>query len=184
MRSQLRLRVLVPLVVVAVAGLGFVKLGLPRLAGSEEEAAPASAASTAPSALEALLGGAETGEAPAEGVAGETAAEETPAGAESELEQALEEHRVVVLVVAAPQGAVDSLVTLEARTGANDGGAGFVAVNALKEKEVASIATAYDIRDTPAVLIFVRGPELTKMFLGYADRETVAQAVQNAKRAA
>jgi hypothetical protein len=197
-RSKVRLRVLLPLVgaiVVAAAGLAVLQLDLLDKIGlgSDENESKPVAAEVAPAGPSASGSGGSAGEsagettapaqttAPAEG--DQPAAASESAGMDA-LEAELEEHKVVVLVVSSPQAAVDSIVTLEARLGADAAGAGFLAVNSLKENEIGSIATEYDVRDTPAVLVFRRGPELVKKFLGYADRVTVAQAAQSAKATA
>jgi hypothetical protein len=100
------------------------------------------------------------------------------------LEAALLERKVVVLVVYTPGAPLDELITREARLGAADVNAGFVTVNGAREKMIGELALTYDLRDTPAVLIFRRGPELRTMLVGYADRQTVAQAATDARRKA
>jgi len=187
MRQQIRLRFLLPLLVVAVGGLGVAKLGLgPLDTGTGDEpataAAPAATAEATAPAETATgtttdAGGGATGDPAAEAAAAQ------PANTgEAKLEAALKEEKVVVLVVYSPDAAVDSLVTREARLAAGDVGAGFVSVNAAKEKQIAELALAYDLRSTPVVLVFERGPELVTRLAGYVDRETVAQAAQDAKR--
>lgn len=186
-RSQVRLRVLIPLLVVAIAGLGFVKFGLGALGlgpdQGEPVAASAAGSGSAPATPDEAAAGAQAGGAgetePADGAA--------PAPAESggmeKLQAELETHKVVVLVVYSPDAAVDTIVTREARLGAEDVDAGFVSVNAAKEKLVGDLALTYDLRVTPVVLVFRRGPELKTKLVGWADRETVAQAAKDARRA-
>ena len=188
-RAQVRLRVLLPVVAVAIAGLLFVKFGMSALGlgpdAGEPVAASAvgSASPSTPKATPAPSGQTETAPAtepaPAETTAPPPASE---AGGMAQLESELVTHRVVVLAVYSPDGAVDSLITSEARLGASDVNAGFVAVNAQKEKMIGDLALEYDLRETPAVLIFRRGPELKTKLVGYADRQTVAQAAQDARR--
>jgi hypothetical protein len=62
-------------------------------------------------------------------------------------------------------------------------GAGFLAVDVLKEKSAAAVVKRSDIRSTPTVLVFRRGQKLTTQFEGVVDRETVAQAAANARSA-
>jgi hypothetical protein len=50
--------------------------------------------------------------------------------------------------------------------------------------QVSELAERYDVLEAPAVLVFVRGrsPKLAARFDRFADRETIAQAVENALR--
>jgi hypothetical protein len=185
-RSQIRLRVLLPLLIVAVAGLAFVKFGFGALGLGPDTPEPVAASANAPSssakpkpADPAGTGATET--QPATATEAPAAPVDTSGGTEA-LTAALSESKVVVLVLYSPDGNVDTLVTGEARLAAQDVGAGFVAVNAAKEKMVGDLALTYDLRETPAVLIFTRGPELKTKLVGWADRETVAQAAQDARR--
>jgi hypothetical protein len=100
---------------------------------------------------------------------------------ESALATALDRYRVAVLVFYTPKAQVDTTVVREARAAAIDTKAGFVTVNAAQNKQVAALAQTYGIRETPAVLVFVRGPRVVSQF-GLVDRTTVAQAVVNARR--
>jgi hypothetical protein len=100
---------------------------------------------------------------------------------EKALETALDRYRVAVLVFYTPKAQVDTTLVREARAAAINTRAGFVTVNAAQNKQVAALAQTYGIRETPAVLVFVRGPRLVSQF-GLVDRTTVAQAVVNARR--
>jgi hypothetical protein len=99
------------------------------------------------------------------------------------LARALAAHRVVVVVLYSPDAPLDGLATREARAGAMSAGAGFLAVDVLKEKSAAAVVKRSDIRTTPTVLVFRRGQKLTTQFEGVVDRETVAQAAANARSA-
>ncbi|MGH3007628.1 MAG: hypothetical protein ACRDOS_17285 [Gaiellaceae bacterium] len=99
----------------------------------------------------------------------------------SALERTLGRDRVVVVVFYTPKSAVDSAAIREARAGALAVDAGFVSVNVKRNREVEKLAAEYGVMDAPGVLVFVRGPRVASQF-GYADRETVAQAVVNARR--
>ena len=55
-------------------------------------------------------------------------------------------------------------------------------MNVKKNSAVTKLYEKYGAKDAPAVLVFVRGPKLVAFFNGFADRETVAQAVANALR--
>jgi hypothetical protein len=57
-------------------------------------------------------------------------------------------------------------------------------VNVKANGQVSELAARYDVLEAPAVLVFVRGrsPKLAARFDRFADRETIAQAVDNALR--
>jgi hypothetical protein len=101
---------------------------------------------------------------------------------------ALRSHRVVVVSLYTPGASVDTMATAEARHGAALAGAGFVSFNVADEKVVSPLSslltgapTAADrVLDGPAVLVFGRPSSLFVRFNGFADRDTVAQAAENA----
>ena len=88
---------------------------------------------------------------------------------------------VVVVVVYTPESDVDTRQIAEAREGSQDAKAGFLALNGSDDEQVAELAGLYDVRTTPAVLVFTRGQTLLTKITGYADSEIVAQAAQNAR---
>lgn len=98
------------------------------------------------------------------------------------LARKLEQRRIVVVALFAPASTVDSLAVAEARAGAKAAGAAFLAVDTYQTRQIAGLAAKYALRGAPAVVVFRRGPRLTAHFVGYQDREVVAQAVQNARR--
>lgn len=98
------------------------------------------------------------------------------------LEWMLLRYRTVVVVFYAPKSKVDDEAVIEARAGALESGAGFVAVNVKREAQVAALSIGYEVLDTPTVLVFVRGPKLKSHFSGIVDRFLVAQAVTNARK--
>ena len=100
-----------------------------------------------------------------------------------ELQDALRENESVVLVVYSPKAELDTRVVREARAGANGGGAGFLAINGTREKKIKVLAETFDLRETPATLVVNRGLVVTGRFSGFADRETVAQAVKDSLEA-
>ncbi len=194
MKTRVRLRLILPVIAVAIAGLLFFQFGRDAVGlGSDEptQAAvtPASAepAAPAPAEPQAAEPAAATPASADEASATEESASETSSdsGGMTELRSALQLYDVVVLVVYTPTGNVDSSILSEARLGADEMDAGFVAVNAKKETMVGELALTYDVRETPTVLVFTQGtepePEVQKRFIGYADRVTVAQAVQDAE---
>jgi hypothetical protein len=190
MRERLRLRFVVPLVVVAAAGLAVFNFGILErvgLAPEDGEPVAASAGGAAQGTADAEPAPAETPVEPSTSVEPEDSDSEmlaTETGGLEALDEALAERKVVVLVVYTPGAPLDELITREARLGADDVNAGFVAVNGAKEKMIGELALTYDLRDTPAVLVFRRGPELRTVLVGYADRQTVAQAALDARRKA
>ena len=97
----------------------------------------------------------------------------------AKLQTALQKNDSVVLVVYSPSAELDTRVVREARAGANGGGAGFVAVNGLREAHVKALVEAFNLRETPATLVVSQGLIVSSQFSGFADRETVAQAVRD-----
>jgi hypothetical protein len=104
-----------------------------------------------------------------------------PADPERGLSGALEENRVVVVLFYAPGSDYDALQAREARAGAAAGGAGFLGVDVSKDREVAALAAAFEIRDAPAILIVKKGFQVAVRMSGFADRETIAQAAANTR---
>ena len=100
---------------------------------------------------------------------------------DTKLARELERNRVVVAVLYTPGSNVDTLAIAEARAGAQEAGAGFVAIDVYDAKEIAPVAAQYAaLRSAPAVLILERFAGAVTQFAGYVDRATVAQAVDNA----
>jgi len=109
-------------------------------------------------------------------------------GMPAALALALRSHRVVVVSLYAPGASVDAMATAEAKHGAALAGAGFVSFNVADEKIVSPLSSlltgaptpADRVLDGPAVLVFERPGGLFVRFNGFADRDTVAQAAENA----
>ena len=184
MKSKLRLRFVLPLAVIAVLGLAVSQFGLlDRLTGSDGDA------SATPSETQQATDTVPTEptgqDEPAPTTTGDTAqgaeepADSKPTGME-QLEKQLRKHDVVVVVVYTPDSAVDTRQIGEARAGADDAKAGFLALNGTNDNQIAELAEKYDIRTTPAVLVFTKGMVLLTNITGFADGEIVAQAAQNA----
>jgi hypothetical protein len=93
------------------------------------------------------------------------------------LTNALARHDVVVVAWFTP---VDAGSMAEARTGAQLAGAGFVRVNAMTEPTALAFAEDHGGLESPAVLVFTRGPKLRTRLPGTPDRDVVAQAAANA----
>ncbi len=100
------------------------------------------------------------------------------------ISRALAMHAVVVAVLYDPQARTDAISTAEAKAGAALAHAGFVQVNVLNRSEVQAIAEQLRVIHAPTVLVFRRPmpgePALYVQLNGFADKETVAQAAQNA----
>jgi hypothetical protein len=173
MRQQLRLRVLLPVALLGLLGAGFGAYATGRPA-SAEPLPPAPPTTTTQAAKSAK---------PAKKKSKPAAKKAKPSAApeRSALEQALRRDRAVVVAFYTPRSAVDSTVIREARAGALALDAGFLSVNVKRNREVQKLASQYGVMHAPGILVFVRGPRVVSQF-GYADRETVAQAVANALR--
>jgi hypothetical protein len=103
-----------------------------------------------------------------------------PSGFPTAVDRAFRTHRVVVLVVYIPGASVDAVVRKEARAGAAATGAGFVQVSALNNALATEVLAKTGVLPEPAVLV-LRRPGVVVATLGVTDRETVVQAVTQAK---
>jgi hypothetical protein len=169
MASQLRLRVLLPVAVLGVLGLGVGAFAFGKPAqGADADAVAANLANRPAATTTAPASNTTTNPGP-------------PRPRLSPLERELKQHRVVVVLFYAPGSDYDTIQTREARAGALAANAGFLAVDVSKEKRLSKLATEYAVRGAPAVLVFARGPRVAARIQGYADRATVAQAAQNAR---
>jgi hypothetical protein len=163
MRQQLRLRVILPVAVLGLLGAGFGTFAY----GQPPESAPVPPSTTpAATATEA---------APAS----KPKKARKPAPARTPLERELRSHRAAVVVFYTPNADVDNVAVREARAGALAVRAGFLAVNVRSNRAVTKLAQRYGVLESPAVLVVLRRGKLAARFGGYADRETVAQAVTN-----
>jgi hypothetical protein len=176
MRSQLRPRVVAPIAVLGLAGAAFSAFTLGRPPAAATQPGPIAAHSALPRSTSK----------PAKTAAAQVKKKKSkkksaaPAHGATPLERALRRHRVVVVLLYSPDAPYDTLQTREARAGALSADAGFLAVDVSDEKAVASFATDYEAREAPALLFFRRGPRVVNRIDGYADRATVAQAVDDA----
>lgn len=94
---------------------------------------------------------------------------------------ALRRSQVVVVALFSPGGAVDGLALEEARAGAREAGAGFVAVNVLEKTQGIAIARLLGVLESPATLVYRSPAALAFRFDGFADLDTVAQAATDAR---
>jgi hypothetical protein len=166
MRSQLRLRVFLPVVVLGVLGAGFGAFTFTGSSGTEDAAALATATPAKQPAPPKP--------------APQKASKGLETAAPSPLEQELQRHRAVVVVLYTPGASLDALTTLEARAGADAAGVGFLAVDVSNETAIGTLATEHELRAAPGIVVVTRGPEVAVRFNGYEDRETIAQAAANA----
>ena len=97
------------------------------------------------------------------------------------VDRALRRRRVVVVAVYIPGAAVDAIVRAEARAAASRTGAGYVAISASSERLVSPLVAKTGVLPDPAVLI-VKRPGVVTTTLSVTDRDTIAQAVAQARR--
>jgi len=97
------------------------------------------------------------------------------------LSRALAKNRVTVVALYDPRAAVDEMALAEARAGANDVNAGFVAISVRNEPQVRPLARLLGVLGSPAVLVYERPDTLFVRLDGFTDRQTVAQAAANAR---
>jgi hypothetical protein len=104
------------------------------------------------------------------------------AGLPAPLANALGRHHTVVVSLYNPYSRVDAIAFAEARAGAQLAGAGFVPLNVLSKAQVGKLTEQLGLLPNPGVLVYVRPANLAARISGFADKETVAQAAQNAAR--
>jgi hypothetical protein len=93
---------------------------------------------------------------------------------------ALKNHFIVVAALYAPDGATDPTAVAEAQAGARLAGVGFVKLDVLDETVASQLARVSDKLSDPAVLVFERNGSVAVHIEGFADRDVVAQAAENA----
>jgi hypothetical protein len=101
-------------------------------------------------------------------------------GLPSRLESALQRERVVVVSLYTRGASVDRTAMTEARQGARQVGAGFLATNLLNEPQARAIQRLAGTVSAPTVLVVKRPGKIVARFAGFADATTVAQAARNA----
>jgi len=105
----------------------------------------------------------------------------TKSGFPVAIDRALRRRGVVVVAIFMPGAAVDAVVRAEARAAAARSRAGYVPISALNERLVGSLVAKTGVLPDPAVLVIKRPGVVTAM-LSVTDRETIAQAVAQARR--
>ena len=103
-----------------------------------------------------------------------------PNGLPWAIADALKAHEVVVVSLVAPQPEVDALSSAEAAAGAKLARAGFVRVNVFSQAQTKPLVAKLGVLKNPSVLVFTRSGEVNVRLDGFADRQTVAQAADNA----
>jgi hypothetical protein len=104
-------------------------------------------------------------------------------GLPAEVAAALRTHELVVVSLYDPQARVDQISLAEASAGAKVAHAGFVPLNVLGQRQAGPLVRQLGVLPDPAVLVYRRPGDLVARFDGFADRDTVAQAVLNAANA-
>jgi hypothetical protein len=102
------------------------------------------------------------------------------AGLPAPLAEALGTHETVVVSLYDPYSQVDGISFAEARAGAALAGVGFVPLNVLSQAQVGKLTAQLGLLPDPGLLVYVRPATLAVKISGFADKETVAQAAQNA----
>jgi hypothetical protein len=104
------------------------------------------------------------------------------AGLPKPIATALGRQKTVVVELYNPYSEVDGISFAEARAGAKLAGVGFVSLNVLSEAQVGQLTQSLGLLPDPGLLVYVRPGTLVARISGFADKETVAQAAQNAAR--
>ena len=104
------------------------------------------------------------------------------AGLPNAIATALGRHQTVVVSLYNPYSEVDGIAFAEARAGARNAGVGFVPLNVLSEAQVGKLTQMLGLLPDPGLLVYIRPGTLVAKIGGFADKETVAQAAQNAAR--
>ncbi len=167
MASQLRLRVLLPVAILAILGLGVGAFATTRNTPETSDA----------DAVAARIAAKQNDKTQKPSKPAKQPSSQAPP-----LQGALRKHPVVVVLFYAPGDDYDTIQARETRAGALAAKAGFLALNVTKNGQVAELAAEYDVREAPATLIFTRGPRVAFRVAGYMDRQAVAQAAADAHR--
>jgi hypothetical protein len=102
------------------------------------------------------------------------------AGLPNAVATALGRHQTVVVSLYNPYSEVDGIAFAEARAGAKIAGVGFVPLNVLSEAQIGNLTQMLGLLPDPGLLVYIRPGTLVAKISGFADKETVAQAAQNA----
>ena len=105
----------------------------------------------------------------------------TKSGFPAPVDLALRRRGVVVVAIYMPGAAVDAIVRAEARAAAVRSRAGYVPISALNERLLQAFVARTGVLPDPAVVIIKR-PGVVAATLSVTDRETIAQAIAEARR--
>jgi hypothetical protein len=98
------------------------------------------------------------------------------------LARTLAKHPVTVVALYDPAAAIDAMALAEARAGAAEVKAGFLALSIRNEPHVRPLAQLLGVLESPSVLVYERPNTLFVRLNGFSDRETIAQAAANARQ--
>jgi hypothetical protein len=98
------------------------------------------------------------------------------------LSRMLAQHPVTVVALYDPAAAIDEMALAEARAGATEVKAGFLALNIRNESQVRPLAQLLGVLESPSVLVYERPNTLFLRLNGFSDRATIAQAAANARQ--
>lgn len=166
---QLRLVVLLGLVVVSAGGFFVVT--------KNKSTSPSTASSTPAATTPASSTPAKTTPVPSKPHPQVLATHGLPVS----IARALRKHSVVVAALYLPSSDVDRVTGAEARAGAREMHAGFVAVNVLHQRSGTALLRKLGVVNTPVVLVVKRPANVLSEFRGLVDRDVVAQAVADAR---
>src|SRR5215211_4257135 len=106
-----------------------------------------------------------------------------PTGTPTTIAGVLAKHSVVVVLLYDAESKVDAYSLSETALGAKKSGAGFLRVDVRNEKLATKFTKAYGVLQAPSLLVFKRPGTLALKLNGFADHETVEQAVLNVSHA-
>ena len=95
--------------------------------------------------------------------------------------QALGAHSVVVVSLTTPRGADEQFASAEAKAGAAESNAGYVAIDVFHQRPGTTILRKLGVTDTPVTLVVKRSGKIVSQFPGFVDRDVIAQAVTEAR---
>jgi hypothetical protein len=179
--QQLRLAAMLGLLFVFVVGGGMYVLGQKQQTSTPAVSLPAHQTGTT------AAPGATTGTPAAKPVAKPRTSAPRPVriathGLPLAVAKALLRHRVVVVSLVTPGVDVDTLARDEAAAAASAAQGGFVSLNVFRQANGAPLLKKLGVVEAPAVLVVMRPARIFAQLDGFADRDTVRQAVANARR--
>jgi hypothetical protein len=98
------------------------------------------------------------------------------------LAKTLAKHPVTVVALYDPEAAIDAMALAEARAGAAEVGAGFLAISIRSEPHARPLTQLLGVLESPSVLVYERPNTLFVRLAGFSDRATIAQAAANARQ--